>query len=85
MSGIRPEDVRAAQVALGYHRAKLGGGQVLKAVTRTRRSAASRRLGKTCALKAATPNWRAHQRRAQREALRQLLEAAEAVVEASDG
>lgn len=47
----------------GYARRYLGGGNVLKAVTRARRAAASNQIGKTFPLKHA-PRWRAQERRA---------------------
>jgi hypothetical protein len=47
----------------GYARRHLGGGNTLKAVTRSRRAAAGRSIGKTHPLKHA-PVWRAHERRA---------------------
>lgn len=55
--------IRSA-TGLRYHRHNLGKGVVTKAVTRTRRSAASRCIGKIPGRDNWTPNWRIHQRRA---------------------
>lgn len=59
----------------GYARRHLGGGNILKAVTRARRSAASNQIGKTFPLKHA-PRWRTQERRAL-ERIETAMESAE--------
>lgn len=47
----------------GYARRHLGSGNALKAVTRTRRSAAGQQLGRAPGRTPGPARWRAHERR----------------------
>jgi hypothetical protein len=66
-----------------YHRDQLGGGNTLRAVTRTKRAAAGHQLGKAPGKAAGPANWRVHRRRAAERAMAVIEQAQER--EASGG
>ena len=58
-----------------FHRAILGGGNALKAVTSAKRSAASRQLGVAPGRAPGPAIWRAHRRKAVQAATRAIEQA----------